>query len=70
MGAICVGGALLRANEGAKVRRQPEPDPKKDRCGDCGAAVGHYHHEGCDVERCPRCGGQAIGCGCDVTQVE
>ncbi|HEY8789738.1 MAG TPA: hypothetical protein VIM10_11480 [Actinopolymorphaceae bacterium] len=34
------------------------------QCHDCLTTVGGLHHPGCDVERCPRCGGQAIGCGC------
>ncbi len=34
------------------------------RCHDCGARPGHYHHPGCDVEECPGCGGQLIGCEC------
>ena len=34
------------------------------RCHDCGAKVGKFHHPGCDVEECPKCGGQLIGCSC------
>lgn len=34
------------------------------RCGDCNAKYGEYHHAGCDIERCPVCGGQLISCGC------
>src|SRR4051794_1913731 len=34
------------------------------RCHDCNAALGEYHHEFCDAEECPRCGGQRLGCDC------
>lgn len=34
-------------------------------CHDCYCKRGDFHHVGCDVERCPRCGGQAIGCDCE-----
>jgi hypothetical protein len=33
-------------------------------CGDCGVRPLHFHHPGCDLEQCPRCGGQAFVCGC------
>jgi len=36
----------------------------KNKCHDCGIEEGHFHQPGCDMERCPFCGGQLIGCGC------
>lgn len=34
-------------------------------CHDCNCPPGAFHHLNCGVERCPRCGGQAIFCECD-----
>ena len=48
----------------------PEPvpriryEPEGRNCHDCECPPGGFHHPGCDAERCPKCGGQAIGCGC------
>lgn len=37
-----------------------------DTCHDCGVEKGNYHHPGCDMEVCPKCGGQIISCGCKI----
>lgn len=39
-------------------------DDPEGRCHDCNVKSGGYHHPGCDMERCPKCGGQLISCGC------
>lgn len=34
----------------------------KDVCS-CGAKIGEYHSDGCDIARCRKCGEQAWACG-------
>ena len=35
-------------------------------CHDCAVLKGQYHTDGCDVEQCPKCREQALGCGCFI----
>jgi TIR domain-containing protein len=52
-----------------RVKYGDEPDfvDREGRvCHDCSAIPGEYHVPSCDMERCPSCGGQMIGCACIV----
>jgi hypothetical protein len=33
-------------------------------CGDCGVSKGQFHLAACDIEKCPKCLKQALGCSC------
>lgn len=46
------------------VKMPAIPYDGEERCHDCGVSMGGNHHPGCDMERCPRCRGQIISCGC------
>jgi hypothetical protein len=55
----------LHGQEFARLRRGVDwPSRDGTACHDCGIVDGLIHAEGCDMERCPRCYGQLISCGC------
>lgn len=81
-GAICklckkdmlkVSGCICDTVEinGKKYKRVPvgnygETMGAGEKCHDCGAHFDKYHHEGCDIDKCPVCRGQAgMGCDCE-----
>lgn len=42
--------------------RVPHPASAAEGCDSCGVKPGGVHHFGCDMERCPSCGGQLLMC--------
>jgi hypothetical protein len=56
----------IQLHEGGKVylRSTEHFDEPDGRCHDCGIKHDGFHHYGCNVERCPACGGQLISCEC------
>lgn len=57
----CVTTIKLVAG-GKKFERLRYSARAVERCDDCGVKPGGVHHFGCDMERCPSCGGQLIMC--------
>jgi len=61
----CEGNMVVEFPDGTKLPASTYHFDESDgRCHDCNIKHGGFHHPGCDVERCPRCGGQLITCGC------
>lgn len=50
--------------KGKSYAKIPYPTHMSNNCHDCNCPPGGFHHTGCDMERCPVCGGQLISCGC------
>ena len=61
---VIQGKSYARIRYGSECPHWPNFD-FKPHCHDCGVTVGMIHVEGCDVETCPRCGGQEISCCCE-----
>jgi hypothetical protein len=64
----CTANSTIEFLDGSKLPSiayvDPVGDGKERYCHDCGVVPGGKHHPTCDMERCPRCGGQLITCGC------
>ena len=61
----CTANTVVEFPDGVKLpSRIGHFNEPSGHCHDCGIKHGGYHHPGCDVERCPRCKGQLISCGC------
>ena len=61
----CTANKVVEFPDGTKMSPVPyTPDYPELRCHDCNVASGGFHHLNCDMEICPRCGGQFFGCSC------
>jgi len=61
----CTRNRMVQFPDGSKLPSSTYHfEEESGRCHDCWIKHGGRHHPGCDVERCPRCNGQLISCGC------
>jgi len=60
-GKSCLAVAVVTSDE---AEHEPIAHVGPGKCHDCCTPAGGFHHPGCDMERCPKCGGQLITCGC------
>jgi hypothetical protein len=64
-GVSCVEESVdINGEDFPQVPFHVDGAPADHHCHDCKTPLGGFHHPGCDMERCPKCGGQLISCGC------
>lgn len=59
----CAGGYIDYA-DGESFRRIRYPHDETERCPKCFVNPGGFHHDGCYIERCPRCSERLVSCAC------
>jgi hypothetical protein len=62
------GRTLTRLPLGEETRDWWMGTAPHSRCHDCGVLGGQTHHIGCDMEQCPNCYEQFLGCDCDLAE--
>jgi hypothetical protein len=57
--------------DGESYKRNRSDYDLNERCHDCGIVnrEENIHHYGCDMESCPSCNEQLIGCGCSIASI-
>ena len=65
---------VINGEEYQRIRVVESPYDEGEPLCECGCEIGEVHHVDCDLEECPRCGGQFLSClmdgenyrGCNV----
>lgn len=66
---VTYGCAIVFVDVAGKTYNRIKHTDAAYPCHDCGAKAGQFHHWGCDMERCPKCGHQLLSCDCESVSI-